>query len=155
MLTVPYKEKRMLRIQAKSSGRGLYNELTYRPDYPLYDKIVDALKKPGISNEHEALKDKHLFYASWKDPRPGPHADPYLRPYWSSIQYYDTQFGFSDSKQLRDWFADIDNIKDLLTIDFCVVYVKNTRIVHGLRQAMMFEPKKRKLLDVFSIEDLL
>lgn len=152
-----YKQKRMLRIEHKDTKLGLYQEIMRnKPDYKLYDETANILNEtPEEVKKYKTLWSKECYFATWKHPRPPGISDPLLRDMCNNYFGLDCSFGFSNVKQLKSWFKDIEYIKHFIKNDFNVVYIKSEHIVHGLRQSIMKKQEGRKDLAYFHIEEFL
>lgn len=146
-----FKQQRMIRVEHKVTGRGLYRELQLGdPANKFYDRIAEKL---ATGRERY---NKHHKIATWSDPRPGPHADPHLRKYWIGSYYVDAVFGFSDAYQMRNWFANISLIDgDLMNAGFHVAHLKSKHIIHGHRQAFATRKDDMETLGCYSINEVL
>lgn len=112
-----------------------------------YKKLSEYMLKhePMNSNPKKKKFANIGLFSTFKDSRPGPREDPYLRDKLSiSTQSMFKNlhvYGFDSIEQLNNWFSDSDERKQLHICDFAIgVYYVSERVV-GLRQTVSFKNK--------------
>lgn len=109
-----------------------------------WDKLRHLLARnePFSTNPKKARLAKIGLFSTFKDKRPGPREDPYLRgkmPIKKKLLDNPYIYGFDSISQLNAWFDDKEEREQLHKLGFGISVYYSKEVLPGLRQAVTHE----------------